>query len=137
MGEKFDIATMRRQTTLTAKKYVNAHGFSPAALVQVLSNSTLRKIVKAANTNLYNLRNSITIHRIHTAQLKPLSKNDKENSSHVFLNTFDSGDDKVDIISHDTFCSQLFQDLSLPKPTQEDIKVMDAFLATIGALAIE
>ncbi len=29
MGEKFDITTMRRQTTLTAKKYVNAHGFSP------------------------------------------------------------------------------------------------------------
>ncbi len=33
MGEKFDITTMRRQTTLTAKKYVNAHGFSPQALV--------------------------------------------------------------------------------------------------------
>lgn len=55
----------------------------------------------------------------------------------MFLQNFDSGDDKVDVIVHETFYTQLFTDLNLAVPTKEQTQVMDAFLASIGALAIE
>ena len=60
-----------------------------------------------------------------------------QSSSHLFLQNFDSGDDKVDVIAYETFYTQLFTDLNLAVPTKEQTQVMDAFLASIGALAIE
>ena len=92
-----------------------------------------------ANFNLYNLRNSVTLHHINGKVLCQVPQpRPKKEVSHIALMGFDTGDDAVEVIKRDDFYGQVMKDLglaSLVKATKEVAK-FDDFFAQIGALAI-
>jgi len=105
-------------------------GFSASALLAVRQNALLAKIVAGANTNLYNLSNSITLERIHRGQLKCATSHE-----HIFLTDFDSGDDKVEVIKKTDFFEQVLADLGLPPLSEKEKQEQYLSLVRIGALA--